>query len=194
MNHYFTNEHVKSNLQKIKVQVLDRSFSFYTDFGVFSKNGLDFGSRILLETLIPLNLSGDILDLGCGYGPIGIILSKFNDVSCDFVDVNLRAIHLAKMNMKENQVSGNVFESDGYSSVIKKYNSIITNPPIHAGKAVVYSFIFGAKDYLVDGGNLFFVINKDHGAKSLIGDLEKVAKITILEKRKGFFIIQCNFN
>lgn len=194
MNHYFTNEQLKSNLQKIKVHVLDNSFSFYTDIGVFSKRGLDFGSRILLETLIPLKLSGDTLDLGCGYGPIGIILSKFCDVKCDFVDVNMRALHLTKMNIKENKVLGNVFESDGYSAIAKKYQSIITNPPIHAGKEIVHSFLFGAKDYLVKDGSLYFVINKDQGAKTLVRDLGMVADVTILEKRKGFFIIQCKFN
>jgi len=194
MKHYFTNEPLPSNLTKIGVQILDHSFSFYTDDGVFSKRGLDFGSRIFLEEILSLQIHGDILDLGCGYGPIGIILSKFFAVHCDFVDVNLRALHLTKMNLKENGVSGDVFLSNGYENVSKKYHAIFTNPPIHAGKEVVYSFLFGAKDYLVPHGSLYFVINKDQGAKSAIRDLEKVASVTILAKRKGFFVIHCNFN
>ena len=195
MSHYFTNEEVKSNLQKTFVKIRDKNFSFYTDNGVFSKKGLDFGSRTLIECLLDENISGDILDVGCGYGVIGIILSSFFDTSIDMIDINKRAVHLSEMNIKENKVSNiKSFYSDIYENVNKKYNTIITNPPIRAGKEVVYKILFGARDYLVSGGTLFFVINKDQGAKSVVRDLEKVAKVEIIKKNKGFFIIKCIFN
>jgi 16S rRNA (guanine1207-N2)-methyltransferase len=109
------------------------------------------------------------------------------------VDVNLRAIHLAEINIKENHCSDiNVFESNVYENVNSKYNCIITNPPIRAGKKVVYDMVMNAKDYLLPGGNLFIVIRKEQGAKSLIVDLKRIYTIEVLEKKKGFFILKCN--
>jgi len=77
MSHYFTNENLKSNIKKVLVKVSDNTFTFNTDNGVFSKKGMDFGTRTLIEVLLKENLYGDILDVGCGYGVIGIILSSF---------------------------------------------------------------------------------------------------------------------
>ena len=194
MNHYFTNEEVKSELRKINVNVSDKKFVFNVDNGVFSKKGLDFGSRSMIETLLGETLSGRGLDVGCGYGPIGIILSSFFNLSFDMIDVNKRAVHLCEMNIKENNVSGNTFVSDIYENVKKKYDFIVTNPPIRAGKEIVYKILFGAKDYLLPGGVLYFVVNKNQGAKSMVRDLEKVAKVDILKKHKGFFVIKCIFD
>lgn len=193
MNHYFTNENLPSNLKKINVSIKDKIFTFYTDNGVFSKKRLDFGSRSLINCLLDLDIKGDVLDLGCGYGVVGIILSSFFDIDVDMVDVNKRALHLANMNIKENNIRANVFESNIYENINKKYDYIITNPPIRTGKDTVYKFLFGAKDYLKDDGYLIYVINKEQGAKSSIKDLEKVADIKVLDKNKGFFVICCNF-
>ena len=195
MSHYFTNEDVKSELRKTSVKVFDKEFIFNTDNGVFSKRGLDFGSRTLINTILEKEkLSGSVLDIGCGYGVIGIILSSFFDIDVDMVDVNKRALHLTGMNIKENKVSCNCFYSDIYENVTKKYNAIVTNPPIRVGKEILYKFLFEASNYLVPGGALYFVVNKDQGAKSTIKDLEKVASVEVLEKYKGFFIIKCVFN
>ena len=113
MDHYFTNNITKSNLQKKEIKVNNKVFNFYTDNGVFSKKGLDFGTRTLLDALLKENISGDVLDLGCGYGCIGIILSSFFDINVDMVDVNLRALHLSKMNKKDNGTKNvNIFESN----------------------------------------------------------------------------------
>ena len=110
------------------------------------------------------------------------------------VDVNLRAMHLAKRNIKENDCTNiNVFESSCYSNVTDKYNTIITNPPIRAGKKIVYEILMNAKEYLLENGNLFLVIRKEQGAKSIISDLEKEYNVEILEKSKGFFIVKCTF-
>ena len=194
MSHYFTNDNLESNLKKIIVNVRDKKFVFNTDNGVFSKRGLDFGSRTLIDTLLSLDISGKCLDVGCGYGALGIILSSFFNLDVDMIDVNKRAVHLAVMNLKENDVSARAFYSNVYENVDKKYNIIVTNPPIRAGKDIVYKILFGARDYLVSGGALYFVINKDQGAKSVIKDLSAVASVTVLKKNKGFFVIKCIFD
>lgn len=194
MNHYFTNENLKSNLRKIQVCISDKCFNLYTDNGVFSKSGLDFGSRTLIEAVLDEKISRDVLDVGCGYGAIGIILSSFFNINLDMCDVNLRALHLAKMNIKENKVKNvNVFESDIYSNVDKKYDYIITNPPIRVGKDILYKFLFEAREHLNENGILYFVINKDQGAKSVMKDLSEIADAEVVKKNKGFFIIKCKF-
>lgn len=197
MSHYFTNENLKSNIKKVLVKVSNNTFTFNTDNGVFSKKGMDFGTRTLIEVLLNENLYGDVLDVGCGYGVIGIILSSFfnnriNSVS--MVDVNLRAIHLTKMNIKENKVNNcNTFVSNVYENIDKKYDFIITNPPIRAGKEVVYKILKEAKEHLKENGCLYYVINKDQGALSSIKEMEKISKVEVLEKNKGFYIIKCIF-
>lgn len=192
MGQYFTNEKLPSNVRKTECFVLGNKFTFLTDNGVFSKDGLDFGSRLLLET-IPLDeVGGKILDMGCGYGVFGIVVGKLTSVHVDMVDVNLRALHLAERNAKENHVDNvNIFESNVYQNVSAKYSSIITNPPIRAGKQVVYDIVMNAKNYLEKDGKLFLVIRKEQGAKSLIVDLKTVYTVRVLEKKKGFFILEC---
>ena len=192
MGHYFENENLPSKINKTECFVRGKKFVFLTDNGVFSKDGLDFGSRLLLES-IPLEaVGGKVLDVGCGYGVFGIILNKLTSCSVDMVDVNLRAIHLTEMNIKENHCTNTrVFVSNAYDSVNSKYSSIITNPPIRAGKKVVYDIVMNARNYLEEKGNLFLVIRKEQGAKSLIRDLEKIYFVTILEKKKGYYILQC---
>jgi len=120
-------------------------------------------------------------------------LAKMLSVPVDMVDVNLRALHLAKRNAKMNEVDDlvHIFESDCYSNVNSKYSTIITNPPIRAGKKVVYDMVMNARYHLEDGGNLFLVIRKEQGAKSLIVDLEKIYNVEVLEKKKGFYILWC---
>ena len=193
MGHYFTNENLPSKIQKTKCNVLGNNFIFLTDNGVFSKDGLDFGSRLLLES-IPLEaVGGKVLDMGCGYGVLGIVLNKLTGASVDMVDVNLRALHLAELNCKENKsLNINIFESDTYNNVNSKYSCIITNPPIRAGKKIVYDIVMSAKYYLEENGKLFLVIRKEQGAKSLIVDLKKIYDVEILEKKKGFYILMCS--
>ncbi|MDD6264412.1 MAG: methyltransferase [bacterium] len=193
MGQYFTNDKLPSNVKKTTCMVLGNKFTFLTDNGVFSKDGLDFGSRLLLESIPLEEVGGKILDMGCGYGVFGIVISKLTSAHVDMVDVNLRALHLATRNAKENSASNvSIFESNVYQNVSSKYSSIVTNPPIRAGKKVVYDIVMNAKNYLEDDGKLFLVIRKEQGAKSLIVDLEKIYTVDILKKSKGFFIIKCS--
>lgn len=189
MSHYFTNDiNLKHNIDKKNVVINGKEFTFFTDNGVFSKKGLDFGTRTLLESL-PNDLKGDILDFGCGYGPIGIYLKKVYDCNIDMLDVNERSANLAKKNAELNDVEVNIFLSDIYSNVNKKYDYIVTNPPIRVGKQILYKILFDAKDYLKENGKIYLVINKDQGAKSLMKDLAKSYKVSLVNKNKGFFII-----
>ncbi len=194
MAQYFTNQELKSELRKWKVSIFNNTFTFYTDNGVFSKDHLDFGTRTFLENL-PLEEMRDkkILDVGCGYGPIGIVLSKLTNASIWMVDVNRRALHLAKMNAKENGVNNiEILESDCYQNVSSlKFDYILTNPPIHAGKEKVYEIVMNARHYLNPEGKLFIVIRKDQGAKSMINDLKQYYTVDVIAKNKGFFIISC---
>ena len=193
MGQYFNNENLPSNITKIDCFIRGKKFTFNSDNGVFSKSGVDFGSRLLLD-FIPLEeVGGKILDLGCGYGVIGIVLNKLTGANVDMVDVNLRALHLTEMNVAANKCQNiNVFESNVYENVNTKYTSIVTNPPIRAGKKVIYDMLFNAKEYLTDDGNLYFVIRKQQGAKSMMSDLEKEYNLEIIEKKKGYYIIKCS--
>jgi len=194
MSQYFDNVDLKSNIEKYKTRIFDKEFCFNTDNGVFSKSKLDFGTRCLLENLPLEEIKGEILEVGCGYGVIPIILTRIVDKieSFDAVDVNKRALHLAEMNKKENFAPKvNFFLSNCYKNINKKYDVIISNPPIRAGKNIVYEIVMNARNYLKEDGKLFIVINKDQGAKSLYKDLEKVYKCELINKKKGFWIIKC---
>ncbi len=191
MAQYFDNVSLPSEIKKISVNILSARLELSTDNGVFSKDKLDFGTRLLLENLPLEEVRGKVLDVGCGYGPIGLYLASTTDCSIDMCDVNRRALHLAKMNAKENHLSVSIFESDCYQKIVDLYNIIITNPPIRAGKKVVYQILMGAKEHMTSNGILFCVIHKDQGAKSTISDLEKLYNVTILKKNKGFFVIKC---
>lgn len=189
MSYYFTNDDtLKSEEKSVIVKINNQDFTFITDNGVFSKKGLDFGTRTLLLNLP--KLSGRILDFGCGYGPIGIYIKKNNDCNVDMVDINQRSINLALKNAKLNEVKVNIFESDIYLSVTGKYNYIISNPPIRIGKEKLYKILFGAQNHLYKDGELWIVINKDQGAKSVLKDLEKAYETTLIAKNKGFYVIK----
>ena len=192
MAFYFDKEtKVESNEVTTRAEVGGRLYTFKTDNNVFSKKGLDFGTRTLLENIDFNSINGDILDFGCGYGPIGIILKKNTNSNVDMIDINDRAINLARKNATINGVSVNIFSSDKYENVDKLYDYIITNPPIRVGKKILYEILIGAQNYLKQDGRLIFVINKDQGAKSCMKDMEKYYKVSLVAKNKGFFVIQC---
>ena len=189
MSHYFTNDTVKSEEKEIDVAINNQNLKFITDNGVFSKKGLDFGTRSLLESIDTLEIKGNVLDFGCGYGPIGIYLKKVCDCTVDMVDVNERALSLAAKNAVLNKVEVNIFKSNIYSSINKDYDFIVTNPPIRVGKKILYDILFSSIKHLKPNGKLIFVINKDQGAKSVMKDLNEVAKTELIKKNKGFYVI-----
>lgn len=195
MEQYFTNNpNLKSELRTIIYKNKNQTLNFYSDNGVFSKDKLDFGSTLLIDTILNKvnNDNLNILDVGCGYGFIGITLAKFLNAHVTMCDVNLRALHLAKRNSELNKVGNlcQVIESNIYENITDIYDLIITNPPIRAGKEVVYGILDGARDYLKEDGELWMVIRKNQGAKSTIQHLEKIYKCEVVTKSKGFYIIK----
>lgn len=192
MAHYFENdENLKSKEQQILVNICDIPFQFMTDYGVFSKKGLDFGTRSLLETIDVSKIQGKVLDFGCGYGPIGIYIAKTTNSEVHMIDINRRVLGLARKNVSLNHVNVNIYESNIYENVKEKFDFIISNPPIRVGKEILYKILFQAKDYLNTNGELWIVINKDQGAKSVAKYLEKEYFVDIVNKKKGFYIIKC---
>lgn len=192
MEHYFTNnQNLRSELRDIKFSFDGNNFIFKSDNGVFSKNKIDYASLFLVKTFFASNKKdfNKILDIGCGYGFIGITISKILNKHIDMVDINKRAVHLCEMNIKQNKVDVTVWESNIYSNVDDKYDLIITNPPIRAGKSVLYDFLKGGLERLNKDGELWFVISKDQGAKSVKKELEKICTCTIQDKSKGFYVI-----
>lgn len=193
MSQYFDNDkNIKSERKIIKFNFDNKVFSIYSDNGVFSKDRFDYGTRVLLNSVDIDKLSGNVLDLGCGLGVVGIILGTFNKgINIDMVDINERVIDLAKNNLVLNNVKANVFVSDVYSNIDNKYDFIITNPPIRAGKNVIRGFLLGSYDYLKDDGILYFVMRKDHGVKSMIKELSAKFNTSIVNKDKGFYVVLC---
>lgn len=193
MGQYFDNDkNIKSDRKLIKFNFNNKDFSIYSDNGVFSKDRFDYGTRVLLNSVDVDKLFGNVLDLGCGLGVVGIILGTFNKgINIDMVDINERAIDLAKNNLVLNNVKANVFVSDIYSNIDNKYDFIITNPPIRAGKNVIRRFLLGSYDYLKDNGILYFVMRKDHGVKSMIKELSVKFNTSIVNKDKGFYVVLC---
>lgn len=193
MSQYFDNDkNIKSERKIIKFNFDNKVFSIYSDNGVFSKDRFDYGTRVLLNSVDVDKLFGNVLDLGCGLGVVGIILGTFNKgINIDMVDINERAIDLAKNNLVLNNIKANVFVSDIYSNIDNKYDFIITNPPIRAGKNVIRGFLLGSYDYLKDDGILYFVMRRDHGVKSMIKELSVKFNTSIVNKDKGFYVVLC---
>lgn len=191
MEHYFTNsDNLKSEIKEFKVKVQDIEFKFKTDNGVFSKGELDYGTWLLITTILKLDIKGYGLDMGCGYGAIGIILAKLKEIKMDMIDVNKRALHLTELNAKENGVLVNPYLSDGMSNVKDIYDFIVSNPPIRVGKEKLYSLFKDSKNHLKKGGVIYMVIRKEQGAKSFIKDFQNIYQIEVLEKSKGFYILK----
>ena len=192
MSHYFTNDkNLVSNTKELVYKYSSFSFVFLSDNGVFSKKYIDYGSKLLLETYLSVEDKPlKVLDVGCGYGFIGAVISVVNNSYVDMIDVNKRAVHLAKRNTKKLKgFTGSVFESDAYENVKDKYDVVITNPPIRVGKAKVLEILLESFSHMNDDGTLYFVIRKDQGALSIAKIIkENKCEIDVINKEKGYFI------
>lgn len=189
--YYEDNQDLSHDFQTLTVELLGQSMRFKTDRGVFSKNGIDYGSRVLLENYQPESAKS-LLDVGCGYGTLGLTLAKKFDLDVTMVDVNSRALDLCRQNAIDNAVSNSKIElSNIYESVSEKYDAIISNPPIRAGKEVVHEILAGAFGHLNDGGHLTTVIQKKQGAPSAQKKMEEVfGNCQLVARDKGYFILR----
>lgn len=187
---------MKSEFRTIKYSYENIDFTFTSDNGVFSKDRIDYGSKSLVETYLQNSDKHleNFLDVGCGYGFMGIVISKIKNIKGTLIDVNKRAVHLANMNIKNNHVDSKALLSDIYENVQDKYDLIITNPPIRAGKKIVMDILVNAREYLNKNGELWFVMRKEQGAKSTKKELENYYKIELIKKTKGFYIFRAKID
>ena len=193
MTHYYTdNALLKSEPREIKFEFDNEEFVFTTDNGVFSKDEVDYGSYLLLKCVNQRPLGTEILDLGCGYGPIGIIIARFHPTArISLVDVNSRATELARKNGQKNKVNINVYQTDDICTLNKQFDTIILNPPIRAGKQVIFNLYEKAHAVLKTGGSLYIVIQKKHGAKSSFDKLEELfTEVNMLDRVNGHWLIK----
>ncbi len=192
-HHYFLNvEHKQSDYFNFTDYFLSKPYTFKSCTDIFSKDCIDYGSSLLLKTVISnLELDGNVLDVGCGYGVIGIILKTYFPKICvDLIDINKTAVELSIENAKLNKVELNAFESNLYENVNKKYQHIVTNPPIKAGKQNLFNVVTNGYEVLNDGGTITLVIKKKHGMESLKHHMESVfGNVEILKRDKGYYIL-----
>lgn len=193
-NHYYSkNPQVKSNTNEIEFTLRGRKLIFTTDSGVFSKKEVDFGSRLLIESYVG-HENAKVLDVGCGYGPIGIsIAADFPNAEVHMVDINERAIGLSKSNIEKNGLKNIcVYESDALKGVSDNgFSAILSNPPIRAGKKVVHEILETSFSKLDLGGELWIVIQKKQGAPSAEKKiLDVYGNVEVVCKKGGYFILK----
>lgn len=177
--------------REVEIDVLGVKSRCLTDAGVFSRDGLDTGTRAMLEALPELH--GRVLDLGCGWGPVGVTLAqKYPECEIVMTDVNQRAAELSRRNLARNGARAEVVQGDGFENVSGAFDFILTNPPIRAGKAVIYGLFDAARAHLTEDGALYIVIRKQQGAESaqryLQGIYRDVARIA---RDKGYWVLRC---
>lgn len=196
-DHYYTkNPNAKSDETTWTFSLRGKEFRFITDSGIFSKNTVDFGSRLLIDSFeLAEGTAGNLLDVGCGYGPIGLSLATlYPKRTIEMVDVNERALDLARRNAQANQVTNvKIYASSMYDQVNEKsrFAAIITNPPIRAGKKIVHEILSKAYDYLEDNGTLTAVIQKKQGAPSAQQKMQDVfGNAEVIARDKGYWIIR----
>lgn len=194
-DHYYS-RHVEAESKPMywEEDLRGHRLHFKTDQGVFSKKAVDFGSKLLVNLFEEPEIAGPILDVGCGYGPIGLTIAKsFPTRTIHMVDVNERALALAKENASNNKLTNAViYESDRLQQVKEKnFTAIITNPPIRAGKKVVHDIFTQSYHHLTNEGSLWVVIQKKQGAPSAQQKLQEIFhSVEIFDKKKGYYILK----
>lgn len=194
-NHYYTeNPETAHDFEEWRFELKGKNFQFVTDAGVFSRDTVDYGSRVLIEAFDEADLpEGVFLDVGCGYGPIGLALAYATGREVEMIDINQRAVELAQKNADRNGIETvDIHQSNIYADLHQKqYAAILSNPPIRAGKDVVHEILSGAEPLLQTGGSLTIVIQKKQGAPSAKKKMTEVfGNCEIVLKDKGYYILR----
>ena len=192
--HYFTdNTDLPSHRKEISYSIGEKTWTFVTDDGVFSKDEVDTGTRVLLKAACAEDLTGNVLDMGCGYGVIAVtVKSMFPKTEVTAADINPRAVSLASENAERNHAEIAVLESDGFAKIEGQYHAILTNPPIRAGKQVIYAMFRDAYAHLEPGGILLAVIRRKQGAESAVKFLAEVfGDCSVILRDKGYWVLKC---
>ena len=174
MNHYFSEKpEIKSEKKRIKYTIQNKKFEFITDNGVFSKSKVDFGTDLMLNEFLKKNRGLEvekikILDIGCGYGVVSVILKSFYpEISITLSDVNERALELSEENLKKYGINDyHIIKSSAFEKITEKFDVILSNPPIRAGKDIIFKIYSEAYEHLNENGQFYCVIQTKHGAKS----------------------------
>lgn len=194
MRQYFTNDNtIESKERLIEYTFLNEKIKLFSDNGVFSKNRVDFGTNVLLNSLEDLSNVQSLLDVGCGIGTIGIcIKKKYNNIHVEMIDVNERAINLAKKNIQINHLKDIEAKiSNLYENVTEQYDMIISNPPIRAGKQIVHGIVINGLKHLNHNGCIYIVIQKKQGAESMKKKMEEVFEnVQVVNKANGYLILK----
>jgi 16S rRNA (guanine1207-N2)-methyltransferase len=191
-DHYYTEKPTsESSPRLIEVNVLGRTFTLYSDSGVFSKSGLDKGTEVLIKNM-PVEPSHRVLDWGTGLGIVGIAAATMAESGfVEMIDINERAVHLAQENLELNGIrNARAYQSNGFDKVQGTFDLIVSNPPFRAGKKVVHSLVEQAPDYLVSGGGLALVVQRKQGAESLTKKMEEVfGNVEVLDRSGGYRVL-----
>ena len=195
MSHYFLHdEELKNTDYDVNFSFNGHEFHLVSNNGVFSKKRIDEGSFILINSLLSQNIEGNVLDLGCGYGPVGITLKYFfRNINLVMSDVNSSCIELAKKNSQMNSVNAKVILSDGFIDLKESFDWIVFNPPIRIGKEKLFKIYLDAFKHLNQNGKFIIVIRKDKGALSHAKYLETLFKsVELIERKSGYYVYAMN--
>ena len=197
MSYYYTNDPNLGNKEsEFSYTYFGKELKFKSDLGVFSKERVDFGTNVLINSIPDLSWANSLLDVGCGVGIIGLCMkSKYRQLNIELVDVNTRALKLAAENAKMNDLDEDgkvvIKESNLYENVSESFDLIVSNPPIRAGKDVVHGVVIGGYEHLNKGGKIYIVIQKKQGAPSMESKMNEVfGNVKTIEKKNGYFIFE----
>ena len=190
MEHYYsTQQKSPLKIKKINQKIRKQEFEFYTASGVFSKEKIDKGTLILAENMI-IEKNNKVLDLGCGVGILGIVAVKLFNADVVMSDVNKRAVMLAKMNIKINNIKAEIYQGSLYEKIKNNdFDVVLSNPPQTAGKEICFKLIEQSNEHLKNNGNLQLVARHNKGGKTLSKKMEEVfGNVRVVAKKAGYWV------
>lgn len=195
MSHYFTGHDSEHRYKEIEYAYQGKRYTFKTDRGVFSKDRIDYGSAVLIDAVIKdreTDAGHDFIDMGAGYGPIGIVIGDVLGASPLMVEVNPDGLLLSEENAVRNKVRAQVIARSEYDARPETFQPdfYVSNPPFRAGKDVVLGIIEDAARRLQEGA-FYMVVQKKQGMASYRKAIEeKFGNVETLAKDKGYHVLK----